>query len=782
MVWYCVYIKHMHPGLIQLFYIPIVLSVFFWGNKGIITAAFLGAWLILDNVLPVSFSLPLNDDIIYTVMFITISSTISFLRSYGAYTAYTKEAPAGGDEDRIAGKQEPLQHMVRRNPCYKKLCESEDGCRKLIENLPYAVIVHDGEKILFANRVTRELGGVSHPSGLIGRPITELIHFEYHDFALKRIAGIIKRGEKAVIAEEKVILPDGSLLDVEVSASEVEFEGQSAVLAMASDISQRKKIENELRISEEKYRTLFNNANDMIFLHKFEENGMPGVFAEVNDTACQRLEYSRKELLCMSPADIDHKDMIYKITGNTKVLFETDRSVFETVHVTKSGREIPVEISAHIFMQGGERMAMSIARDVTERKKFQNELQESEERYKKLVELSPDSIFILHDYSIEYANSTGAKLLGVSSADLLSGKPVSEFIHPDYSDLAQGRVSQIQTSGCTVPAVELKIVKTDGTVVDIESTAASIHYKGRDYFLVYARDISYRKRIADLEKNVYQKEQMLSQAEEYERIRSEFFANLSHEFRTPIHMVFASTQVLEMYLKNDVPCRSLDGFRKQTKIMKQNIFRLIRLINNLIDITKIEAQYFELYMANCDIVKVVEDITLSAVDYTRSKGIELIFDTDVEEKVTACDPDIIERIMLNLLSNAIKFTKCGGSICVRIHDMEDHIQISIKDTGTGIPPGKTDIIFQRFRQVDQSLSRGHEGSGIGLSLVKSLVEMHNGHIWVESDYGKGTEFFIKLPARLTDEKKTPCRYTDNGKDSKAERISIEFSDIYPAEE
>jgi len=182
--------------------------------------------------------------------------------------------------------------------------------------------------------------------------------------------------------------------------------------------------------------------------------------------------------------------------------------------------------------------------------------------------------------------------------------------------------------------------------------------------------------------------------------------------------------------------------------MKQNCFRLLRLINNLIDITKIDSGYFKINLENSDIVKVVEDITLSVANYIENKGVELIFDTNIEEKIMAFDPEKLERILLNLLSNALKFTSKEDRIDVIVLDKGNEVVIEVKDTGIGIPKEQQERIFDRFIQVDKSLTRDHEGSGIGLSLVKSLVEMHEGNITLKSKYGEGSSFIINIPSNL----------------------------------
>ncbi|PAB56745.1 hypothetical protein CCE28_20400 [Anaeromicrobium sediminis] len=181
---------------------------------------------------------------------------------------------------------------------------------------------------------------------------------------------------------------------------------------------------------------------------------------------------------------------------------------------------------------------------------------------------------------------------------------------------------------------------------------------------------------------------------------------------------------------------------------------------------------------NYNIVSVVEDITLSVAEYVESKGIKLIFDTDIEEKIIACDAEKLERVMLNLLSNAVKFTEPDGIIKVHIHDEGESILICVKDTGLGIPQDMKEKIFDRFRQVDASLHRKAEGSGIGLSLVKSIVELHKGFITVESEIAKGSTFLLELPATLEDEELHVHGEIAATSQPNVERISIEFSDIY----
>ncbi len=177
----------------------------------------------------------------------------------------------------------------------------------------------------------------------------------------------------------------------------------------------------------------------------------------------------------------------------------------------------------------------------------------------------------------------------------------------------------------------------------------------------------------------------------------------------------------------------------------------------------------------------VEDITISVAQYVENKGIELIFDTEIEEEIIACDPDKIERIMLNLLSNAIKYTKVNGRIEVYLGIEDGKVFISVMDNGEGIENEKVDLVFNRFIQVDDTSERRYEGSGIGLSLVKSLIEMHGGNINVTSKVGEGTKFTFYLPIRIVEMEEGEKDHVPHKSEmisSKVEKCNIEFSDIY----
>ncbi len=280
------------------------------------------------------------------------------------------------------------------------------------------------------------------------------------------------------------------------------------------------------------------------------------------------------------------------------------------------------------------------------------------------------------------------------------------------------------------------------------------------------------------EENLSKRTEELNQTIEFEKLRTAFFTNISHELRTPLNIIYSAEQMLDRTLRS-IQLEGKQGEVDQyMRIMKQNCYRLIRLIANLIDITKVDAGYLHFNPKSCDIIRMVEDISLSVADYIEGKSINITFDTEVEEKVMLCDPDKVERIVLNLLSNAVKFTPVGGQVFVNIYNSEDRITLSVKDTGIGIPSGMEKSIFERFVQVDQTSTRSREGSGIGLALTKAFVEMHGGRISVKSELGEGSEFIIEIPVVRASYVSSceECGFFNHNQN--VEKISIEFSDIY----
>lgn len=280
-------------------------------------------------------------------------------------------------------------------------------------------------------------------------------------------------------------------------------------------------------------------------------------------------------------------------------------------------------------------------------------------------------------------------------------------------------------------------------------------------------------KMSEYKRNEAKNKKLYQMAKEREQLKTDFIANMSHELRTPLNIITSASMLLEMKSQKEETVSSEYILDKLNRI-NQSSNRLRRLINNLIDISKFDSGFFECKCKNENIVYVVEDIVHEVVDYAKEKNIELIFDTEEEEIISFIDKEKIERVILNLLSNAIKFTNENGKIEVYMKSDDNFIYITIKDNGIGISKEKIDHIFQRFYQVDNLLSRGSEGSGIGLCIVDEIIRMHGGKINIESEINKGTTFEIVLNVSKSnfidkEEEKTDRNIKDI--------VKVEMSDI-----
>ena len=259
-------------------------------------------------------------------------------------------------------------------------------------------------------------------------------------------------------------------------------------------------------------------------------------------------------------------------------------------------------------------------------------------------------------------------------------------------------------------------------------------------------------------------------AEEANKIKTHFISNISHELKTPINVIMSAIQLIN-YNTKESPSYSKN--KNTLAIIDDNCKRLLRLINNLIDVQKHELDDTKLNLSAVNVVNLIEMLVASVVPYAESKNLNLIFDTNKEDVILKVDSDKLERIILNLLSNAIKFSKPNGEIRVTLN-FEDCLYISVTDNGIGIAKENLNKIFDKFTQLDTSFSRKNEGSGIGLSIVKSFVLLHNGKISVKSELNKGTSFLIELPLTETSNIETE----DASYDNLSENVKIELSDIY----
>lgn len=259
-------------------------------------------------------------------------------------------------------------------------------------------------------------------------------------------------------------------------------------------------------------------------------------------------------------------------------------------------------------------------------------------------------------------------------------------------------------------------------------------------------DIMVSKRTQELNEEMEKNTKLLNKVITLEKRKNAYLINISHELRTPLNVLHSIQQLIRELNKTPegIPKEKIDDYMI---ILEKNINRLLKIINDLIDTAKVEHGNYNLNIKENDIVYIVEESALSLKEYIERKDIELIIDPKIEEKIIECDSNEIERCIINLVSNAAKFTHSGGTILVSVEEVKDKVKIEVSDTGIGIEKKNLDYIFDKFNQIIDPNCEVKGGSGLGLTITKKIVELHNGKIYVESKVNKGSTFTIILPVK-----------------------------------
>ena len=254
---------------------------------------------------------------------------------------------------------------------------------------------------------------------------------------------------------------------------------------------------------------------------------------------------------------------------------------------------------------------------------------------------------------------------------------------------------------------------------------------------------------------------------EVDELKSRFFTNISHEFRTPLTLILGPVKQVMERIKDEKN-------KDELSIAHKNANKLLGLVNQLLDISKLESGNMKLRTSPINYIQLLKALTLSFASYAERKRITLKFNSTEDEIILYLDRDKIEKIITNILSNAFKFTPEGGRIEVTLSKDDKYVNTIISDTGIGIPKDKMSKIFDRFYQVDGSHTREQEGTGVGLSLTKELVDLHKGKIEVESEESKGTTFIISIP--LGKEHLMPEEISETEKEYMGDKIILEPED------
>ncbi len=576
---------------------------------------------------------------------------------------------------------------------------------------------------------------------------------------------------------------DGTMFPVEVAIDLVEFDNKKISISFVKDITDRKEAEKILRESEERFRRIFEEGQFGIAIADTSFR-----FINANPAFCKMFGYTRKELKSVTFSDITHPDRVENDRELVLALTrgEIDQIKVEKLYVRKNGELLWGSLISTTVRGPDDKVLyyLSMVQDITDRKKSEEALhrqnreyhslneeylaqneelvkslqriqninkelkaakrkaEESEKKYRATFYTSPDAINISTlDGKYVDVNSGFVEITGYTYHEVI-GKSTDELNIWAKPDQRKSLINGLKENG-VVDNLEASFIMKNGEIRTGLISAVIIPVNGKPHILSIARDISYRKKME--EDLVRAKEK----AEESDRLKTAFLANMSHEIRTPMNGILGFTELLR------VPELTGEQQQKYIYVIQQSGLRMLNIINDLIDISKIEAGQVEVKMERTNINKMIDSLYAFFKPEAENRNLQFACVKDISfvESLIITDETKLSQILSNLIKNALKYTD-SGQVIFGYSKKNNTLEFYVKDTGPGIHADLQEKIFERFRQGDNPGIKAYDGAGLGLSITKAYVEMLGGHIWIESEEGHGSTFFFTMPynaARRTPE-------------------------------
>ncbi|MFO7864878.1 MAG: PAS domain S-box protein, partial [Salinivirgaceae bacterium] len=628
-------------------------------------------------------------------------------------------------------KKKAQRQLVKQ---LKKLEEAKNAISKekkriqlIFDNVMDAIITINSRGIISMFNPSAEKQFGYTQDEVIGKNIKMLMPDPYQKNHDNYIKNYLNTNQKQIIGtprEVEALRKDGTTFPVEIRIEETQIGENKIFIGVIRDITKLKKQHNELLEREEKYRAIFDNSNDAIYLFGFDRKNGTSQFLEVNNVATEMLGYTKGEFLQMKPEDINAPSTPAMSKRNLRELVTKGSTLFQLNHQTKDNREIPVEIHAHYFKLKNQHVILSVARNITERVKAQQKLQSSEKRFRKLSEMSTQGILIhYNDNIVVDCNQRLCEIFDAKQSKII-GKNFLSFVSQNSIE----KINRFAAKNITAP-YEIEILTLEGTHKNIEVIAKTIEWHEKEAQVLTFKDITDRKKFEN------ELIKAKKEAEEANRTRENFLSNITHEIRTPLNSIIGFSEMLSK--KPDY-----DTLKRPLEIIKQNGVKLKELISFIIDTTNAQAGNADLNYQLTNIKELVNHLVnhhYIPIDKELEKIVTI--GNNIPENIFI-DQQKLRQIIRNILDNAIKFSKKGfvhTTVTAQNHsDAYCDIIFQIKDTGIGIKKTFLPKAFEYFSQQEQNSNRSYEGSGMGLAISKILVEMMNGKIFIASEEQKGT--------------------------------------------
>lgn len=525
------------------------------------------------------------------------------------------------------------------------------------------------------------------------------------------------------------------------------------ILKTAADIVgsaiHKQQAQRELAIEKSYFEKLFNGAPEAIVLVDKNSVGL-----RVNEEFEKLFGYKADEVMGERIDELLAPEGYREEAANiTRKIWAGEKVWEETVRQRKNGTLVNVSLLGVPVETGqGEPAVYGIYRDITERKFAEQQLKESQIKFKTLFESANDAIFLMEGHNFVDCNDRVLSMFGCNKEEIIGETPFkfSPEYQPDGSN-SRDRINSLinKTLEGKPQSFEWQHLRIDGTPFTAEIGLNRIELKNHVYIQAIIRDITKRK---EAEQELLKAKE---KAEESDRLKSAFLANMSHEIRTPMNHIIG---FIDMLTDPDLEEEEREEY---TALIKNSSNTLLQLINDIIDISKIESGQLEIVKKEFSLNNFLNDIIESAkheMEIQEKQHLELIHpERAKEDKKLISDPYRLKQIANNLISNAIKFTHEGKIEFGLEIRKNNRFYFYVKDTGIGIPEKEKEMIFQRFRQVDYSYTREYGGTGLGLAICKGLSHILGGSIHLESTEGEGSLFSVEIPLKSPQQEKPEPR-------------------------
>jgi len=638
-----------------------------------------------------------------------------------------------GEELEAANNQMSEQRQIVEGQA-EALRREHDRMLALLDDAPVAVLITCDDVVRYANRRATALLGVA-----AGDP-----NRDYYCRAEDRVRllGEVAAGGAPTAAEIKMRGQDGDVRDVLLTLRKTDYDGQEAILAWIVDVSRIRDYEEKLRDSEAYAQALFLQTHWPIAVL----DAATGRFSDANLAAAKALGLAEREAI-IGRSMLDFLAPVQQ-TGTgadaeaalAAALAHGDTVSYDWRMQRADGSQWDAAAFLTPIALRDKKLARLTMNDVTERKKGEAALQESEAYNKLLFQESRLPLVIVDPGTGHFidCNQAAVDILGFGGRDATLGKTVLDVSTPTQYDGSDSRkaagLKEGGALGKGIQQFEWRHQRPDGTIWDADVRLMRFTHRGRELLQITMEDITER-RAAAIALN-----EAKEAAEEATRMKSDFLANMSHEIRTPMNAIIGLSRLA---LKTDLDRQQADYLAK----IQQSGQHLLGVINDVLDFSKIEAGKLSIETIDFDLERVLDNVSNLISEKAAEKGLELIFDVaaDVATHLRG-DPLRLGQILINFCNNAVKFTE-KGEIVVRVRTTDDVpeeqlVYFAVTDTGIGLSRQQIDRLFEAFEQADTSTTRKYGGTGLGLAISKRLVELMDGEVGVVSEPGKGSTFWF----------------------------------------